>query len=298
MPEIVADLTTTLPFLGNPLIKFTLWHLKGTVYRVGDSLELGNMLICDANDGLTIVDAKLDACFPALYQFIQEHFHKPVVRLINSHCHPDHAGGNPGLCAHDKPQIIAHANCAKRLAQDQQLAVLNEFFPALPQEARPHTLVDSTLTINLDAESLTLTTTPGHTDNDLTVFCREAKIVHTGDLCSFGGFPYIGLNEGGGIYNMLASLWRLVEGIDDATIVVPGHGEHGDKRVLNRYVKMLATAANNVKTLVKKGVNAEDVVKARPAADLAATCRLGVGPLNEATFTMVLYLAVAHKEQC
>lgn len=292
MPEIIANLTTQLPLPGYPPIKYTLWHLRNAVYRMGDSLELGNMLICDAGDGLTIVDAKLDACFPTLYQFIHDYFHKPVIRLINSHCHPDHAGGNHGLCVQDRPQIIAHTNCAKRLALEQQLAVLGEHFPALHQDARPDTLVDDMLTLNLDVENITLQVMTGHTDNDLTIFYHKANVVHTGDLCSFYGFPYIGLNEGGNIYNMIASLWRLIEEIDNEAIIVPGHGEHGDKRVLNRYVKMLETATNNVKALVVKGVKQEDIIKARPASDLAATCRAGVGPLNEATFTIVLHRAL------
>lgn len=288
MPDIIATASDTLPFPGNPPIEYNLWHLRNNLYCLRDSLELGNMLICDAPQGLAAVDAKLDACHPGLYNMIKNHFNKPLRWLINTHCHPDHAGGNIGMCD-DKPQIIAHVNCADRLKEDQMLAVLNEHFAALALDCQPNHVFNDTLTLYLGVETLTLKHLSGHTDGDIMIFCTNANIVHTGDLCSFGGFPYIGLHEGGNIHDMTGSLWQLYDAIDDETIVVPGHGEPGNKRVLGKYIKMLASAANNVKVLLDKGAGLTDVVDACPASELAATCRPGVGPLNGATFTEVLY---------
>lgn len=293
MPEIIATASATLPFPGNPPIEYNLWHLRNNIYCLRDSLELGNMLICDAAQGLAVVDAKLDACHPGLYNMLRQHFNKPVLWLINTHCHPDHAGGNAGMCD-DNPQIIAHTNCADRLKEDQLLAVLNEHFAAIPLACQPSCVFNDTMTLNLDAETLTLKHLCGHTDGDVMIFCGNANVVHAGDLCSFGGFPYVGLHEGGSIHDMMGSLWELYESIDDETIVVPGHGEPGNKKTLGKYIKMLATAANNIKVLLGKGAGLEDVVAAQPAAELAATCREGVGPLSQAMFTEVLYLDLYH----
>ena len=296
MLNIIASANANLPFPGNPPITFNLWHLRDEIYYLNDSLELGNMLLCNSPQGLVVVDSKIPGCYPALNEFICDQFKVPLKWVINTHCHPDHAGGNPDLCQNN-PQIIAHANCAARLAQNQQLVVIGENFAALPSAFRPNLVFDSTLTLNLDAESLIISHLPGHTDNDLTVFCTNANVIHTGDLCSFGGFPYLGLNEGANINSMINSLWKLHDSINDQTIVVPGHGAHGNRQTLKEYIMLLSTAVNNVKNLTNKGAKLQEILANKPAADLAKTCRTGVGPLNQSTFEELLYLAISCEER-
>lgn len=279
MSKIIAHKDINLPFAEEMIMRFTLWHLRENIYCVRDSLELGNMLVCEAPLGLAVVDTKIDACYPDLYEFIYKQFGKPVCWIINTHCHPDHVGGNSGFCG-DVPQIIAHANCAERLANDQKLAVINEHFAALLPEHRPSYLVEGVLTLDVRTELLTLKPQSGHTDGDLTVWCRKANVIHTGDLCSFGGFPYIGNHEGGDINNIITSLWQIYDFSNKDTIIIPGHGEPGDRKTLKKYIKMLATSANNVTLLIKQGATLDAAIAAPTGEGTGRLLQIWRRPIN------------------
>ena len=290
MTKLIASANTTLACFGDVPIEFGLYHISGAVYRIADSLTLGNMLVVDASEGLLVVDAKIADCYPALYDLIYGHFKKPVKFMVMSHCHPDHVAGVTGMCV-DKPVIIAHENTADYVACDQLLPVLHEPFPALPEEFRPTVLAQDKLTLWWGDETLTLRHMPGHTDGDLVIFAEAAKVVHTADLCTFGGFPYVGINAGGGVDIMLTALKAVADIIDDATIVSPGHGELRDKAGLLEYIDLLQDARDNVAAMLRQKATLTEIIAEGPTARIAATYT-GVGPLTQALFEELLYLAL------
>lgn len=292
MSKIVATANTTLACFGDVPIAFELRHVRGNIYRVADSLCLGNMVICDAADGILVADAKIADCYPALGDMIKSYFNKPVRFLVNTHCHPDHVAGNAAWCA-EKPLIIAHANTHKYLSGHQVLPVINEEMPALPPACRPNCLVNEELTLLMDNETLTLKNMNGHTDGDLVMFCQEANVVHAADLCSFGSLPYIGINVGGSIDMMLKSLRRLADMVDDETIIIPGHGDPRDKRGFLEYMDLLQEARDNVAERVREKATMAETVSCQPASSLFNTCAPGVGPLTQPMFEELIFQDIA-----
>lgn len=292
MSKIIATANTALACFGDVPIEFQLWHVRGSIYRVVDSLCLGTMFICDAADGILVADAKIADCYPVLGDLVKGYFKKPLRFLVNTHCHPDHVAGNVGLCA-EKPVIIAHANTYKYVSSHQVLPVIGEEMPALPKDCRPNCLVDERLTLLMDNETLTLKNMNGHTDGDLVIFCQDANVVHAADLCSFGSLPYIGINVGGSINMMLKSLRQLADMVDDDTIIIPGHGEPRDKKGLLEYVDLLQEARDKMAEQVQKKAAMADAVACQPASSLFKTCAPGVGPLTQPMFEELLFQDIA-----
>ena len=71
------------------------------------------MFITDA--GVTLVDTKLPGFGPTILERIKTVTNKPVTRIINTHTHGDHTGGNPffGASIETIVQENTKANMAK-----------------------------------------------------------------------------------------------------------------------------------------------------------------------------------------
>src|SRR5438128_157263 len=70
----------------------------------------GNTLALMRDDGVVVIDTKLPGWGAAIREAIESATDRPVATIINTHAHPDHAGGNaefPGSV-----EVIAHANAA------------------------------------------------------------------------------------------------------------------------------------------------------------------------------------------
>ena len=66
--------------------------------------------------GWSSIDTKLPGWGTAIREAIEAATDRPVATIINTHAHPDHAGGNkefPG-----KVEIVAHANAASGRRRD------------------------------------------------------------------------------------------------------------------------------------------------------------------------------------
>src|SRR5205814_7313081 len=76
--------------------------------------------------------------------------------------------------------------------------------------------------------------------------------------------------------------------------IVPGHGPIGDKAALIAYRTMLVTARDRMAKLVKDGKSEDDVVTAKPFADLDA--KWAPTELAGNNFVRVVYHSLADKQ--
>jgi hypothetical protein len=53
--------------------------------------------------------------------------------------------------------------------------------------------------------------------------------------------------------------------------VIPGHGEVTDMDTLERYIAMLETVRGRIAKMISDGLTVEEVIAAKPTADLDAT---------------------------
>ena len=115
----------------------------------------------------------------------------------------------------------------------------------------------------------------------------------TGDTFTNGRYPNIDFANGGNIKGMIAAADTYLKLVNDKTRIVPGHGPIADKAALVAYRTMLMTARDRMAKLVKDGKSEDDVVAAKPFADLDA--KWAPTDLASKNFVRVVYHSLADK---
>jgi cyclase len=178
--------------------------------------------------------------------------HGEIKYVINGEPHPDHISGDcwfPGkLIAHEDARPVMMK--ARREEMEGQLKFLAP--DALPLDEEFHfRLPDITfshkLTLYLGKHTFHLMHVPGHTASEAAVYVPEEKTVFTSDNViqampiMFQSVPYAWLES-------LKLLQQL-----DVDIVVPGHGEVGDKTYLQTMYENVKYCIDSVKAAIDKG---------------------------------------------
>lgn len=260
--------------------------------RTGDNLDLagGNSTLFVHDSGSLLVDAKQAAEGNTLKRELGPRT-KQLARIINTHHHFDHSGGN--VCFGEPVLFTMHQHCAKRLAESGQanLAGLDKKIEAIKASGLPGAegaaadakqLVDGVAKVPADAfapkgrtrtigtsaplkaagRSLTLHHFgPGHTDNDVVVHDADANIVVAGDVVFNRFTPYFDVAGGANSTGWLHSLRELRKLCNDKTIVVPGHGAVGDHVMVDELIEYFEKTVDAVNAAIKAGKPREEVAK-------------------------------------
>jgi cyclase len=83
-------------------------------------------------------------------------------------------------------------------------------------------------------------------------------------------YQTIDFANGGDIRGMIAANDAFLKLINDDTKVVPGHGTLAKKSDVVEFRAMLVTARDRIEKLVNEGKSEEEVIAAKPLADLDA----------------------------
>ena len=118
-------------------------------------------------------------------------------------------------------------------------------------------------------------------------------MLSTGDTVTIGRYPNIDFATGGNIKGMIAATDAYVKLTNARTRIVPGHGALADKAALMEYRAMLITARDRMAKLVKEGKSEDDVVAAKPFADLDD--KWAPTELASTNFIRVVYHSLADK---
>ncbi|MBQ6503874.1 MAG: MBL fold metallo-hydrolase [Flexilinea sp.] len=156
----------------------------------------------------------------AMREFIDNELKVPVRYLIDTHSHADHAWGN---CFFPEATIIAHTKCAQYLATSGRAALeaTKAENPAFADShiVLPHlTFDDGEITLKVGKKNLIIMLTPGHTDDGISVFVEEDRILFAGD--SF--MPIPALYEGN--YVQTLETYKKINSLGLENIV-QGHGD-------------------------------------------------------------------------
>jgi glyoxylase-like metal-dependent hydrolase (beta-lactamase superfamily II) len=254
----------------------------------------GNIAVLDGPDGLTVVDSGVPVRAKEIFETVKRLGGKPVSRLINTHWHFDHAGGNE-VFARGGATVLATAATRKRLSTDQYTEVFKLTTPASPPVALP-TLTSDQFELHVGPVVIQLfAVPPAHTDGDLVVHFTSHDVIHTGDLFSNGFYPNIDASSLGWIGGMISAADRILKLAGPNTRIIPGHGPMATSAELAAFRKMLVTVHDRLSPMLDAGKTMQEAIAARPTGDLDAVW--GKGFFTGGMFTRVAYDGLAkHRE--
>jgi cyclase len=279
-----------------PPVDFSKVEIKTT--DLGDNVYMlegqgGNITVAVAKDGIIMVDGEYAALHDKIKAAIAAISNQPIKYLINTHFHPDYTGGNEPF-AKDGAEVIAEVNVKNRLAAGTTDGLTGAKTPPAPAGALPSKTYTGAFKIRLSGRVADLKhIANAHTDGDTYVWFKTANVLSTGDTFTNGRYPNIDFANGGNIKGMIAATDIYVKLVNDKSRIVPGHGPIADKAALTEYRTMLITARDRMAKLVKEGKSEDELVAAKPFADLDAKWAPTEPAANN--FIRVVYHSLADK---
>lgn len=266
------------------------YQLKPNCYAFVDLNTGGNALIHLTDDAVVMVDTKyphLAGAMKADAVTVSES-NAPELTLINTHHHGDHTAGNPMIIPHAVASY-AHANAIPRIQSQLETTkaagkaasdrikgysdskALADLAKQAADAADSWTIKEVTPTnpvmgqkteLVMDGSEIALHHfNAGHTDNDLVVQFKDENLIHTGDLCFNGLHPFFDPSAGVNAMGWLLALNNTYNLCDADTTVVPGHGEPGDRTIIENQLNYLTQILIEVKREIDKGTSKEDTAK-------------------------------------
>ena len=270
-----------------------------TLTPLADNLMLlsgagGNITVLRSPEGFLLLDSGLPNTADSLTSKLKETAPVAVQHLINTHWHNDHTGGNVVL-GDSGAHIMAHENCAKRLATTQHMMFFKRDVAPLAPSGQPKETFKDQRALKFGGQSIECKYfPPAHTDTDITVHFKEANVYTTGDLFFNGMYPFIDYSSGGSIEGMIHNSAAILKAVVSDTKIVPGHGPLGTKTQLQQFHEMLADTNEQISKLVASGKPVEQVVASAPTQKYDA--QWGGGFMKPEAWITMLYQGKTQKE--
>jgi glyoxylase-like metal-dependent hydrolase (beta-lactamase superfamily II) len=275
--------------MSNSTLKYTLWSLPVSllaapvfaqgqpdfsqvqikVHAVAGNVHYlegqgGNVGVLVGDDGLLMIDDQFAPLSEKLVAAMKTLSNKPIRMLVNTHLHGDHTGGNEnfGKMGID---IVAHDNVRVRLAR----GVNNG--PPSPAAALPVVTFGDQMTLHLNGETVRIgKLPPAHTDGDSYIHFVNADVIHAGDVFRTVGYPGVDFGNGGTVKGTIAALQALVDMAGPNTKILPGHGVVSTRADVAAFRDLTVELQKRFTDLIRQGMTLEQVVAAKPVADLEA----------------------------
>jgi cyclase len=186
----------------------------------------------------------------------------PIIYIINSDHHQDHALGNYFF----EGNIIEHEGTAKKLLAEDRIKMCKDWITLIDPQSeylmeyyvvrKPRFTYENRMTIHLGDEVFELIHHSGHTQDETIVYMPRKKVLFTGDNVCTIGIP--SLHECY-LKGWLASLEFIKE--MDFDVLVPGHGKIGNKDSVGDFYRAFRILINRVREKIVKGFSREEMMK-------------------------------------
>jgi glyoxylase-like metal-dependent hydrolase (beta-lactamase superfamily II) len=225
--------------------ELTLVPVQDNVYTIRN-MGSGNVTVLVGKKGVVLIDAKFPQDHDGIMKLLRSITDLPVSYVINTHMHPDHAGGNPAM-QEIGANVIASENARRIMAERQT--------PGLPNIA-----IRDYLRLYLDDMPIDLHYLGrGHTDNDIVVHLPTKRIVVTGDLFALYGpyQPVVDYSAGGSLRDWTRTLERVLQ-LDFDTII-PGHSGSTDRKNVEGYIAELTRTQEMVREMNRQKRSQDEI---------------------------------------
>jgi cyclase len=229
----------------------------------------GNITVAVGSDGIILVDSQFAPLHDKIKAALAQLSPLPVKFLINTHFHGDHTGGNEAF-AKEGATVVAQDNIRVRLAAGTVNGLTGaKTAPATVAAVPTDTYVGGTKKVDVGGRTAILThANNAHTDGDTWVYFPDANVLATGDIFTNGRYPNIDFANGGGVNGVINAVDAFLKLSNDNTRIVPGHGPLATKAQLADYRNVIATARDRIRKLYDEGKSEQEVLAAKPLADL------------------------------
>jgi len=229
----------------------------------------GNLGLSVGEDGAYLIDDQYAPLAEKILAAVKTLTPEPVRFVINTHWHGDHTGGNENM-GKAGAILVAHENVRRRMAAGTFMKAFNRKVEPAPAGALPVVTFTDAVSFHWNGQEIRVffVGQSAHTDGDSIVHFVGADVFHMGDTFFNGMYPFIDVSSGGRIDGMIAAVDRVLKVASDKTRLIPGHGPVGTKTDLQAYRDMLETVRDRMTALVAAGKTGEEIVAAKPTADL------------------------------
>jgi cyclase len=248
-------------------------RVKGDLYMI--SGEGGNVAVYVTGAGVILVDDMFYRNADDIVAKVATITDQPIVYVLNTHQHDDHAGGNAKLLS--IANVIAHDNVHGNLSDIKQ--PYYEDTPGTPIGLPNITFADQIVVHLGGKEARAKYVGRGHTNGDVVVYFPELKVIHTGDLFlarngaardaaarnAAAGRPpgrniYVDYAQGGSFLDWTGTLDGALQ-LDFDTII-PGHGPVANRADLVEFRNDVAAMRDRIAALIRMGATKPQVVAA------------------------------------
>jgi cyclase len=232
--------------------------VKGDLYMI--SGEGGNVAVYVTGVGVILVDDMFDRNHADILAQVKSVSDKPIMYVINTHQHDDHAGGDFKMLS--IAEVVAHSNVRANLVDIKQ--PYYEDTPGTPI-GLPRVTFSDEFAVHLGGKEVRAKHFGrGHTNGDVFVYFPELKTIHTGDMFlarragARGLGIYVDYAQGGSLLDWTKTLDGALQ--VDFDTVIPGHGPVSTKNDVVKFRSDVEALRNHLAGLIKEGKSKAEVL--------------------------------------
>ena len=230
-------------------VKDNLYLISGSGADNQATFSGGNVAVFITDAGVTLVDTKLPGFGPTILERIKTVTNKPVTRIINTHTHGDHTGGNGSFGA--TVESIVQENTRTNMTK------MKEFSGANAQFIPKRTYKDK-LTVGSGKDQIDLYYFGrGHTNGDSFVVFPALRTMHVGDMFAWKALPYVDTDNGGSVVEQPESLAKAVATVKNVDTIINGHIPVGTWNDLREYADFTKDFVDFARASLKAGKTVE-----------------------------------------
>jgi glyoxylase-like metal-dependent hydrolase (beta-lactamase superfamily II) len=229
-------------------VKDNLYVITGSGAENQAIFSGGNVAVFLTDAGVTLVDTKLPGFGPAILERIKTVTDKPVTRIINTHTHADHTGGNGAFGA--SVESIVHENTRASMTKMQEFGGANAQF--LPKRTYKDKLTVGSGTDQIDLYYFGR----GHTNGDTFVVFPALRTMHTGDMFAWKALPFVDTMSGGSVVEQPDSLAKAAA-VPNVDTIINGHIPVGTMNDLKEYAAFTKEFVDFARASMKAGKTVE-----------------------------------------
>jgi len=205
------------------------------------------------DSGVTLVDTKLPGYGQTILDRVKTVTNKPIVRIINTHTHGDHTGGNEFFGAN--VEGIVQENTKANMARMDDFKGANaKFLPGKTYKDK--------LTIGSGKDQIDIYYFGrGHTDGDSFIVFPALRTMHVGDIFAWKALPFIDVDNGGSVVEHPKTLARAAGTVKNVDTLISGHIPVGRFQDLAEYAGFTADFVAYAEQSLKAGKSAEQAAK-------------------------------------